>query len=204
MINNGCGIGTEWTWSFAAALQPHEISQPLRAAAVSGNLAEWTRQLTGVVVQSCEALGWAAAAKGNRLSLLPQPGQEYLGIDVMAFRSRDGDTGGPRWPLPLAVFELENAKERAAYSLWKVICVRAALRVVFAYRHEWEQVRELVRELKDDVIAGLTVDERLSLGGDLLLVTGSRGEGETFPYGYFKIWRLNANVGNFERFAAWS
>lgn len=114
-----------------------------------------------------------------------------------------GDGIAPRWPPPLAVFELENQKERAGYSLWKVICIRAPLRVVFAYRNDWEQVRELVRELADDVLGGLTVPERLAIGGELLLITGSRGEGETFPYGFFKIWRYNANTANFEKYPGW-
>ena len=34
-------------------------------------------------------------------------------------------------------------------------------------------------------------------------VIGSRGEGDTFPYGYFKVWRLNPNIGAFERFTKW-
>ena len=116
---------------------------------------------------------WPAAAKGHKLSLLPQPGQEYLGIDLMAFPPSSGNEGAePRWPFPLAVFELEN-------------------------------VKELVRSLKHDVIDGFTIEERMTLDDRILVVTGSRGEGETFPYGYFKVWRLNPNTGGFERFTGW-
>lgn len=191
-----------WAPAFMEALQAREVGEALRSAATAGNMAEWTRLLTGVVVKSCDMVGWPAAARGHRLALLPQAGQEYLGIDVMAFAPASGDPG-PRWPLPLAAFELENQKERAGYSLWKVICVRTSLRVVFAYRDTWEQVRELVGTLRDEVVRGLTVEERQALGGELLLVTGSRGEGETFPYGYFKLWRLNANTADFEKFPGW-
>jgi len=28
---------------------------------------------------------------------------------------------------------------------------------------------------------------------------GSRGEADTFPYGYFKVWTLHTNTGRFER-----
>lgn len=194
-------LSSEWIGAFMQALQSRETGDALRAASVTGNLREWTRLLTGAVVQSCAAIGWRSAGRGHKLALLPQAGQEYLGIDVMAFAP--AAEGAPRWPLPLAAFELENLRERAAYSLWKVICVRVALRVVFVYRNDWEQVRALVQELADDVIGGLTFEERLDLGGELLLVTGSRGEGETFPYGYFKIWRLNPNTGGFEKFPGW-
>jgi len=195
-----------WLTAFADRLGPREIAEPLREAASTANLQEWTRLLTAAVVGSCEALGWPAAAKGHRLELLPRPQQEYLGIDVMAFplclpTGRSDSTAA--WPFPLAVFELENQRERAAYSLWKVICVRAELRVVFAYRNDWQQVQELVQQLKRDVIDGYAISERQTLGDQTLLVTGSRGEGETFPYGYFKVWRLNPNIGAFERFTNW-
>ncbi len=197
-------LAGKWIGSLRKGLQPRDVSEPLKEASLTGNLAEWTRLLTDVVVATCADLGWPAAAKGYRLKLLPQPGQEYLGIDVMAFPPSSGNEGAePRWPFPLAVFELENVKERAAYSLWKVICVRAKLRVVFAYRNDWDQVKELVRSLKHDVIDGFTIEERMTLDDRILVVTGSRGEGETFPYGYFKVWRLNPNIGAFERFTDW-
>jgi hypothetical protein len=37
------------------------------------------------------------------------------------------------------------------------------------------------------------------LGGTTVLVVGNRGDGETFPWGYFKFWLLNANLGEFEK-----
>lgn len=193
---------SSWLSAFTEAIQQHEVAEPLKEASLAGNLGEWTRLLTDVVVVSCERLGWPAAAKGHRLGLLPKPGQEYLGIDAMAFPPGAGEAG-PTWPFPLAVFELENQRERAAYSLWKVICVRAELRVVFAYRNDWQQVQELVRSLKREVIDGYSIKQRQTLDDRTLLITGSRGEGETFPYGYFKVWRLNPNIGAFERFTNW-
>ena len=30
-------------------------------------------------------------------------------------------------------------------------------------------------------------------------VVGNRGEGETFPWGYFKFWLLDSNLGRFEK-----
>lgn len=202
LTNGNKDITAAWTAAFSDVLQPQEVAEPLRKAATTGNLGEWTRLLTDAVVASCKQLGWPAAAKRHRLDLLPQPQQEYLGIDVMAFPPAAGE-GGPAWPFPLAVFELENQRGRAVYSLWKVICVRAELRVVFAYRNDWQQVQELVRSLKREVIDGYSIEQRQTLDDRTLLITGSRGEGETFPYGYFKIWRLNPNIGAFERFTNW-
>ena len=121
------GDGTSrWLAAFRRTLDEWRTAEALKEVALAANLGEWTRLLTGCVVRACEGVGWRAAAKWHSLDLLPKAGQEYLGIDVMAFPSQMTSTGC--WPLPLAVFELENAKGREAYSLWKVICVRAALR----------------------------------------------------------------------------
>lgn len=195
-------ITLNWLAGFATVFATREIADPLRVAATTGNLAEWTHLLTAAVVASCRPLAWPTAAKGHRLKQLPQSRQEYLGMDVMAFPPQP-EVGSPIWPFPIAVFELENAKGREAYSLWKVICVRAELRVVFAYRKDWDQVQELVQALKREVIDGYSIPVRQTLGDGVLLVTGSRGEGETFPYGFFKIWRLNSNTGTFERLTNW-
>jgi hypothetical protein len=178
-------------------VQEPSTAAPLKEAALAGQLADWTACLTAAVVRSCEALGWRAAGKGHPLDLLPQPGQEYLGIDVMAFAG----SSSIRWPLPIAVFELENhAKDdRVAYCLWKVLCLRVGLRVVFAYRADWERSRQLVNAVTADVIGGMRPEQRSTLDGQTVLVVGNRGEGETFPWGYFKFWMLDANVGRFEK-----
>lgn len=80
-----------------------------------------------------------------------------------------------------------------------MLCVRTPLRVVFAYRQDWPQSLRLVEDLQSAVIGPLTPSERESIGGETILVVGNRGEGETFPWGYFKSWRLDANLGRFEK-----
>jgi hypothetical protein len=128
---------TLWHEKFLNVVQEPVSSAPLKAASVAEDLKTWTACLTAAVVASCRQLDWPAAAKGHRLAELPQAGQEYLGIDVMAFPDA---TDAGRWRLPLAAFELENhpTDDRVAYSLWKVLCIRAPLRVVFAFRRDWE------------------------------------------------------------------
>jgi hypothetical protein len=189
-----------WRDSLLTTLQQPENAAPLKDAALAGKLGEWTRQLTAVIVQSCQRLGWRAAAKGFALDLLPQIGQEYLGMDVMAF-DRQPPTGVPRWCFPVAVFELENSRndDRVAYSLWKVLCLDCPLRAVFAYRDDWLQARDLVHWLARDVVGAIPPSQVAELRGQTLLVVGSRGEGETFPWGYFKIWGLDANSGGSRR-----
>lgn len=192
-------LTTRWQNCFLEIVQEPGHAARLKDAATFAALVDWTAQLTATVVRSCAVLGWCAAAKRHSLHRLPQPGQEYLGLDVMAFPS-DAEVDCPiRWPLPVAVFELENSNndDRVAYSLWKVLCVRADLRVVFAYRPDWEKARQVVAVLEGEVVGSLTIPQRESLGGQTVLVMGSRGEGETFPWGYFKFWKMDANLGRF-------
>ncbi|NUM48338.1 MAG: hypothetical protein HUU38_26825, partial [Anaerolineales bacterium] len=136
-----------WKTTFLTRLQTHENAEPLRIAALHGQLRDWTQALTGVVVATCQDMGWLAAAKGHPLPHLPEVREEYLTLDVTAF---DPTPTQPQvWPFPIAIFELENSPNdaRIAYSLWKVLCVRAALRVVFCYRRHSEQAAPLVRTL---------------------------------------------------------
>ncbi len=186
-----------WGDAFLTHVRDAAIAGPLQDAALAGKLADWTASLTTAVVRSCESIGWRAAGKGHPLSLLPQVGQEYLSLDVMAFAGESVS----RWPFPVAVFELENhAKDdRVAYSLWKVLCVRAELRVVFAYRPDWEQGRQLVGAICDAVISDIPPENRLKLKGETVIVVGNRGEGGTFPWGYFKFWKMDTNLGRFEK-----
>ena len=114
-------------------VQRHESSTLLKDAAIRGQLGKWTTALTGVVCSTCESMGWKAAAKGNRSTLLPVAREEYLALDVVAFDA----VGDRRWRFPIAAIELENSSEddRVADSL-KNLCTRAELRIVFCYRKD--------------------------------------------------------------------
>lgn len=191
-------MATAWeTWrdAFVEQIREPTMMDALKHAALAEDMLSWTSHLTTAVVRSCRSLGWEAAGKANKCARLPKEGQEYLAIDVMAFPA--GPV--PLWPSPLAVFELENQYQRVAYSLWKVLCIRAPLRVVIAYRRDWDLSRELVANLTEDVIGGIGLDQLATLDGQTVLMIGNRGEGETFPHGYFKYWMLNPNLGRFEK-----
>jgi hypothetical protein len=181
-----------WKNTVFRLLQRHERAALLREAALTERLREWTAALTDVVVQAFAAEGLQAAAIGNRLTALPVARSEYLSVDVMAFAD-----GGAGWQFPAAVVELENSgnDDLVAYSLWKVLCIRADLRVVFCYRKTEDATAALVRRLRDDVIGSMKIDFRLGLEGETFVVVGTRGEAETFPYGFFKWWRLDRNTG---------
>lgn len=190
-------LAEHWFGKFMETVRGHEAAGRLRDAAIKAQLREWTRALTSVVVATCEAMEWKGAAKGHCSSLLPVSRQEYLGLDAIAF----GADGERRWRFPVAVFELENSEvdDRVAYSLWKVLCVRAQLRVVFCYRKDGAEGARLVRHLSTEAKQAMDLSERAALGGETLVVVGSRDESKTFPYGFFKDWIYDTNVGRFGR-----
>lgn len=183
--------------AFFESLRIDERSHLLKQAAQIQRLGAWTRELTAVTVLTCRRLDWKASAKGHRLELLPLAKCEYLGIDVVAFPE-----GRKRWRFPAAVIELENSQDedRIAYSLWKVLAVRANLRVVFCYRPTADLAPSLIKHLREEVVDAMGLTGRVKLEGQTLLVVGSRSESETFPYGYFAWWELNTNTGRFEKF----
>jgi len=184
-------VATQWQAQFWQTVQQSENTNPLKDAALRGRLGDWTRALTSVVIATCAAMEWRASAKGHPLDILPVSREEYLALDVIAF-----ERGDKHWRLPVAVMELENSQhdDLIAYALWKLLCVRADLRVLFCYRDNPEQASALVRWLRDQVIGALSIEQRTRLEGETLIVVGSRGESATFPYGFFKWWQLESNT----------
>ncbi|MBI5922416.1 MAG: hypothetical protein HY847_12345 [Betaproteobacteria bacterium] len=187
---------TRFRESFFAVVQADELASELKQAAATANLGAWTRALTEAAVLSCRTIGLIASAKGHKLELLPIHRSEYLALDVMAFAE-----GEKRWRFPVAVMELENSprEDQIAYSLWKVLSVRADLRIMFCYRKHGEQIPALLQHLHEEVVEAMGLTGRVKLEGETLIVVGSRSEAETFPYGYFGWWSLDTNTGKFER-----
>ena len=188
----------EWARSLYATLDgDRTTADDLRQAAVAGDLARWTQALTGLVAQSLRDLGPKVAAKGHRCTALPVEREEYLALDVTAFPD-----AGSAWRFPVVVCELENSArdEVVAYALWKVLCIRHALRVVFCYRSARTDAQRLIGSLSDNVVGAMALPDRERLSTDTLVFVGSRSESDTFPYGFFQAWCLNRNLGRFETF----
>lgn len=187
-------LAEKWQSAFLKIIQQHEYSPFLKEAALQERLSDWTKALTSVVIETSKSMGWQASAKGHYLQMLPVSRSEYLALDVVAFPD-----GKKRWRFPVAVLELENSKDddRIAYSLWKVMCVRADLRIVFCYRRGADEGSRLISFLRDEVIHAMGLINRINLEGETLLVVGSRDSSATFPYGFFKWWHLDTNTGTF-------
>lgn len=185
-----------WKAGFITLLRTTEQSEVLKAASLAGDLRTWTAVLTAMVIESCEAMGWQAAAKSHRPDLLPVRRNEYLSLDVVAFGRKEKG-----WQLPVAIFELENSAkdDMVAYALWKLLCVRAPLRVLFCYRGDPEEATALVRKLQQDVIKSIPPEERIRLDGNTILCIGNRGHAGTFPFDFFRWWQVDAGSGTCSR-----
>ena len=187
-----------WARSLYTALDgDRRTTATLREASITGDLSRWTQTLTGAVANSLRELELEVAAKGHRCSSLPVKREEYLSLDVAAFLRAEKN-----WRFPVAVCELENSPRDAVveYALWKVLCVRDALRVVFCYRSARADAVKLIGSLANGVVGAVAISSRERLTGDTLVFVGSRIESATFPYGFFQAWRLNRNLGRFETF----
>jgi len=193
MIQSSLAIA--WKETFMEVVRRWDKAERLKQAALQNQLTDWTRSLTSCVVATCHEMGWVASAIGHKAKLLPVDQSEYLAVDVMAF----GD-GQKRWRFPVAVAELENSQnsDRIAYSLWKVLSIQAALRIVFCYRQMQENGPILVRFLEKEVVQAMDLAGRVRLEGECMVVIGSKSESEYFPYGFFKWWLLNTATGRFQ------
>ena len=188
----------DWARSLYAALEVDRTTvAELRQASVAGDLTRWTQAITGLVAQSMRGLGLEVAAKGHRCTALPVAREEYLALDVTAFpHARSA------WRFPAIVCELENSArdDVVAYALWKVLCIRNALRVVFCYRSARSEAPRLIGSLADCVVGAMALQDLERLSADTLVFVGSRSDSDTFPYGFFQAWILNRNLGRFETF----
>ena len=191
-------LASEWYARFIETVQMHEASAPLREAAIRGQLGRWTKALTSVDLCNVRRHGMAGIGqRAHVATLLP-----CLGRNTWRWMwSHSSLSGDRRWRFPVAVFELENSRDDdlVAYSLWKVLCVRAKLRVVFCYRRDADEGNALVRHLSEQVAHAMELQDRAALTGETLLMVGSRNEATTFPYGFFKNWQFDTNVGRFAR-----
>lgn len=187
-----------WYTEFVEVIRTSAIGYPLRDASLASDLRSWTSSLTQAVVLSCQRMQWQAAGLAHPLDLLPKSGQEYLSLDVMGF---EPSSSSGRWPMPVAAFELENHKtdDRVAYSLWKLLCVQTKLRVVFAFRPDWDTGRESVRSIGQDVIQSLSMQQLHDLSGDTAMIFGNRGSGSHFPDGFFKCYLLDKELKQFTK-----
>lgn len=191
-MNQNRSWGTIWQSSFFDIIRDDPRSPILKEASLDEDLETWTKELTALVIKTCAQMGWQCAAKNNRASVLPIKRNEYLSIDVTAFPDKNS-----RWKFPIAVFELENQQknEFIEYAFWKTLCVRSDLRILFCYRKTPNEGANLITTLNCEVLDALNPEDKLNIKGETIICIGNRQHAGTFPYDFFRWWRLDRNLG---------
>ena len=122
---------------------------------------------------------------------------EYLNIDAMfiddaayILPEKKYDEYDP-FVLPRVVVELENSRkiDKISYCLWKILCVRAPIRVLICYQKDADKITTLKHNLEDVIWQGSLMKES---DGDLLVIVGDDGLREEASWEeYFSIfeWR---------------
>ena len=145
------------------------LGEAAQGGCARGQARNLDHDLTGSVVAACRVMGWRAAARGHLGDVLPVARNEYLALDVIAFSESEAS-----WPLPVAVFELENSKHdvrsrtpsgRCCASVPRSSCLRLSSRR--------EGGGRAVGRLTDSVIGGLSIDERRAIKGETSLIIGT-------------------------------
>ncbi|OAB62771.1 hypothetical protein AY599_12435 [Leptolyngbya valderiana BDU 20041] len=182
-------LAQAWRDRFNATVQQPQFAEPLQNAAT---LRTWTTSLTETVAATCEAQGWSVATKTRSPHFDGINTSEYLNIDAIAFETPD------LWAFPIAAIELENQRQRCAYSLWKLLCLRVPLRILFGYSQTQRDRSTLPQDLQHQVLDPIPLDDRPHrLAGETILAIGSLDAIDVFPYSYFKWWKLDTNTTRF-------
>ena len=102
---------------------------------------------------------------------------EYLNIDAFlvdkeAFNSKNKLTGYDPFVLPRAVVELENKPDvnKISYCLWKILCIRAPIRVLICYQGDSIKVQKLKERLEEVIQDGGLMK---GATGELLVIIGN-------------------------------
>ena len=104
---------------------------------------------------------------------------EYLNIDAVFIDNAEYDlikeSEWDPFALPRAVVELENRYgiKKISYCLWKILCVRAPIRVLICYQKNTDKVITLKQHLENIIWQGSLMK---GTDGDLLVIIGDDSE----------------------------
>jgi hypothetical protein len=155
--------------------------------------AEWTEFMYKIIDGVADKLNcWPARRRQENI----HESGEYLNIDAVfidnaEYESTKEDRRWDPFVLPRAVVELENSYDlkKISYCLWKILCIRAAIRVLICYQSDIDKVKFLKKRLEDVIWQGSLVK---GSDGDLLVIVGDDSRDEDSQWeDYFTMfeWR---------------
>lgn len=163
--------GKSWLNCFAQVIESERELRKQSGLGTSPKDGEWTSFMQGVMNLvadkiNCEVTHLRPKDKARS--------GEYLNIDTFfvdkeAFQNKADDYDP--FVLPAAIAELENSYDidKISYCLWKILCVRAPIRVLICYQSNSGKVKELRQHLEKVIQDGQLMKED---NGDLLVIIG--------------------------------
>lgn len=156
--------------------------------------AQWTEFMGRVLDHVAKKIN-CYVARHRQKKKEDEDSSEYLGIDAVfidnfEYKSMEESDWNPVG-LPRAAVELENSydQKRISYCLWKLLCVRAQIRVLICYQDNQVKVDNLKERLEDLIWQGSLMK---GTDADLLVIIGNEGvEKEKSWSDYFSVyeWR---------------
>jgi len=183
--------GRLWLNSFINVLKEKEKTDYPKNP---NNDSEWTGFMKKIMEGVAKEMGCYVAQSFQEKG---KESYEYLNIDAIFIDNAEYDImredNGQYDPfvLPRAVVELENKYniEKISYCLWKILCVRAPIRVLICYQNGKEKVKSLREHLENVIWQGSLMK---GSDGDLLVVIGDDSAREEASWeDYFTVfeWR---------------
>ena len=180
--------GRSWMNSFIKALVETEEKSNIERDS------EWTDYMKTVMESVAKGFDCYLAMTRKRPEDDEYSG-EYLNIDVLflsldSYTDWDSDTWDPP-ALPLVAVDLENNLDvgKITYCLWKILCIRAPLRILICYQATARDVSLLRRELEDVIKQWNLMRDSPD---ELLVVIGDESKSNDEPWvEYLKVceWR---------------
>jgi len=177
--------GKQWVEFFVKSLKKLEPESNTKTDA------EWTEFMIKVmkaIGEKADCYVVSRASKDRKYS------GEYLNMDAMFIDNSDyTDWDSDDWDppvLPSAVVELENDDRFAkiTYCLWKIICIRAEIRVLICYQTNKDKVNSLRKRLEETLMSRRLME---TAKGELFVIIGDATKDDSSWKDYFNIfeWR---------------
>ena len=181
--------GKQWIDSFMKSLNELEDQSNTKSDG------EWTKFMAKVMKAMEKKTNWRVISRDSEER---RDSGEYLNIDAMfldksAYPSNWNIGDWDPYILPSAVVEHENdyGFEKIAYCLWKIVCIRAEVRVLICYQNNKEKIDSLTKYLEKIVKKSKLMEK---VQGELFVIIGNDEEKKSSWKKYFKIfeWRIGS------------
>jgi len=174
----------QWIKSFSCSLKELEGESD-----VSGDPA-WTRFMTKVFQKTGDNIHCYVQSK-----FLEEKNDtgEFLNIDAMYFNKgeiNDWQSEYAPQTLPVVVIEHENMDltQKIEYCLWKILCIKAPLRILICYKNDNREIHNL-----KDSLEKLIKKIKVSNDEDILVIIGNKEKENSTWDEYFNCYEWEQN-----------